>query len=68
MTYRDPRQSLEDPARKVSEAIGELERPIMERISHPEDWTDTHIEEMLELSADLARMKVRLIRLATKEW
>lgn len=67
MSYRDERQAIEPPARKIIEGIEELESAVMERIRSGE-WQASHIADLKSTVLDLNRIKFSLATLAQDNW
>jgi hypothetical protein len=67
MTYRPQNQSIEGPATTIVAAIKDFEDAVEERAMDGE-WKSSHLDEIIDMAADLGSLKHRLIRLARETW
>ncbi len=67
MSYRDPRQSIEEPATMVAESISSFTDAVEARISSG-DWSDKHIDSLMSVVEELSRLRLKLLRLAGDNW
>lgn len=67
MTYRDERQSIQDPAEQILEGVEKLDRAIALRLREG-DWVDEHEQELIQLKKDLLDWEIRLRKLAKENW
>jgi hypothetical protein len=66
MSYTPDNQLLELPLLNAISAIEELRKPISERINHPDEWKDDHIEELRQLLIDCIGFESRLRKLSVQ--
>lgn len=67
MSYRDPKQSLEDPATKILEGIRQFRVACLARVLSGE-WSEEHIEEIEEIVVKLSVLEFPLSIICTNHW
>ncbi len=67
MSYRDPAQSIEEPARDLIRAIGVFCDAVDARVESRR-WQDTHISELILLVNRVVPLKYEFLRLAAENW
>lgn len=67
MSYRDPAQSIEDPARELISSIDSFCLAVDARVAD-ESWREQHIDKLILLAGELTAMRLKLLRLARETW
>ena len=67
MSYRPYEQALEPGIRLIIQGIDQITNAIIERIKSDE-WKETHINELKNLSNKLSLVKLELLTLNTETW
>lgn len=67
MGYRPEDQSLENPANKIIEGIDEFIVNSTNREDSGE-WKDEHIDEIIELSSELIKLRSKMRRITKDNW
>jgi hypothetical protein len=68
MIYRDEKQALRPGIERMLEGINLLDAAITARVEHPEEWRWSHRQEIVNLQADLVRLRLRLTTLYSEVW
>ena len=67
MSYRDPRQSLEEPIDMLVASIDCFRETAENRIRSGE-WSTEHLDEVMERVMELTALRYKLLRLAQETW
>lgn len=62
MSYTPENQRIDEPIRKLTEAIKEFDSVVDARIDS-NDWKGDHIIELSEISLELRKIRIRLTQL-----
>ena len=66
MSYRDPEQSIEEPARCIVRGIDDFRSAVDARIEA--SWSPEHIKELVSLVSELTPIRYKLLQLAEETW
>ena len=68
MSYRDPEQSIETPARAILESIAQLRKAALSRIASGE-WSNEHCLDLRAAMASIpSDLEAKLATLASETW
>ncbi len=67
MSYRNPEQSIEEPARSLIGDIDNFSFAVDARIEAG-DWKGEHLQELISLVSELIPLKYKLLQLAKETW
>ena len=67
MSYRPTDQSIQEPCDKIIEGIDEFICNATNR-EDSGDWKDEHIDEIVDVSTELLKLRLKLKRLSRDNW
>lgn len=67
MSYRNPAQSIEEPAIKVVEGMDSFLEAVDARVKS-DNWSDTYIDELVLIANEVSGLRLKLLRLARDNW
>ena len=67
MSYRDPAQSIEEPAIMTVEGMDSFLEAVDTRVKSME-WKDKHIDELMLIAHEVSGVRLKLLRLARDNW
>ena len=69
MSYTPENQKIHHHVESIIDGIDNLCGAIRERVDHPDNWGDDHLQDIADMSIDLQRMRFRLKRFQSgKKW